>query len=118
MSNFNNGGRTATPPAVRILDRITKADGDTGCWIFQGATGSEGYGQVRVVVPGVPTSDRKNRYKTREAHRVIFETVHGPVPDGYSVWHSCRHRLCVNPEHLWLHATSGPINYAALKRAA
>jgi len=110
--------QSAIPAAARILARIVKTDADTGCWLYQGALGTEGYGQVRVVVPGVPTSDRKNRYKTREAHRVVFETTHGPVPEGYAVWHSCRTRSCVNPDHLWLHATSGPINYAALKRSA
>lgn len=36
----------------------------------------------------------------RLAHKVQWETVHGPVPDGLELDHLCRQRDCVNPAHL------------------
>ncbi len=33
-------------------------------------------------------------------HRRMWEMVHGPIPDGMSVLHSCDVRSCCNPDHL------------------
>ena len=33
-------------------------------------------------------------------HRVIYELVNGPVPEGYEVDHMCNVRACCNPHHL------------------
>jgi hypothetical protein len=38
--------------------------------------------------------------KVRLAHRVIYEYLVGPIPDGLSIDHLCRVRHCVNPAHL------------------
>lgn len=45
---------------------------------------------------GVMWHDGKQRY----AHRVIYEWLVGPIPDGYEIDHLCRVTLCVNPDHL------------------
>jgi hypothetical protein len=34
------------------------------------------------------------------AHRIYYERVHGPIPDGLQIDHLCRVRACVNPAHL------------------
>lgn len=34
------------------------------------------------------------------AHRVVFESAHGPIPAGMQLDHLCRQRSCCNPDHL------------------
>jgi hypothetical protein len=36
----------------------------------------------------------------RLAHRLVYEKLVGPIPDGVELDHVCRRRLCVNPAHL------------------
>jgi hypothetical protein len=99
--------QSAIPAVERILAKIVKTD--DGCWEYTGAKGSTGYGQIRTVVPGVPTTDRVRRYATREVHRVLFEAVHGPVARDEMVVRSCKTFGCVNPEHLWAKRTAAPV---------
>ena len=84
-------------------------DGDTGCWIWTGSMNSNGYGLAHGRL-GV------NRPVGVPAHRVSMYLVHGSIPDNMVVDHkchvdaieagtcaggdSCKHRRCVNPDHL------------------
>lgn len=61
---------------------------ERGCHIWIGSRDAKGYGLV-----GTSTN-------TRRAHRVAYEEVHGPVPDGLVLDHECRTRACVNARHL------------------
>lgn len=63
-------------------------DGHVGCLIWPGWMDHYGYGGVRW--------DGKNR----RAHRVVFEQVRGPIPDGLTLDHTCWNPPCVNPAHL------------------
>lgn len=38
--------------------------------------------------------------KDAGAHRVAYEEIMGPVPEGLELDHLCRTRSCVNPSHL------------------
>lgn len=75
--------------AVGFLDRL-KTNEKTGCIEWQGSRDKDGYGTLR--------SGRKD-YK---AHRVAFERVHGPIPHGMVVCHTCDNPPCCNIDHLFL----------------
>ena len=59
------------------------------CWVWKGAPIKNGYGQYR-------------RKGTRSCyvHRLVYEALVGPIPEGKFLDHLCRNRLCVNPGHL------------------
>ena len=61
---------------------------NTGCWLWAGALNRDGYGSVHM--------DGHNL----GAHRVVYESEVGPIPDGLEIDHLCRTRCCVNPAHL------------------
>jgi hypothetical protein len=61
-----------------------------GCWLWRGWRNSEGYGRVRV--PG--------QSGVALAHRVSYETLVGPIPEGKQLDHLCRNTACIRPSHL------------------
>jgi hypothetical protein len=66
-----------------------------GCWIWQRAISSSGYGMVSYC--GV----------TNSAHRLAWVLARGPIPVGHGyhgtvVAHKCDVRACCNPDHLFL----------------
>jgi len=76
---------TATPAHIRVLRRCIIGD----CWDFTGAK-RNGYGVVGV---------RKSE-SPRPTHRVVWEALVGPIPEGMTLDHLCRNRACCNPDHL------------------
>lgn len=71
---------------AEALDAYSTRNGD--CIEWTGATAGGGYGVISA------------RGEKKFAHRVAWERVNGPVPDGHEVDHICRNTSCVNPVHL------------------
>ena len=59
-----------------------------GCWEWTGAVNSKGYGC---------TSQAKVTLLT---HRVAYEALAGPIPEGLQIDHRCLFIRCCNPAHL------------------
>jgi hypothetical protein len=36
------------------------------------------------------------------AHRVAWESLNGPIPEGHDIHHTCENRACIEPTHLKL----------------
>ncbi len=70
------------------LNRKTKIDPLTRCWVWQGGLAAAGYGMLTV--------DSKRCY----VHRLSYELRVGPIPEGAEIDHLCRNRACLNPHHL------------------
>jgi hypothetical protein len=64
---------------------------NTPCIDWAGPTNGNGYGLM-----GVMARDGSKLW----AHRIAYESVNGPIPDGLEIDHLCRRPVCVNPEHL------------------
>jgi hypothetical protein len=75
------------------MTRIAPAPPEA-CWLWIGARTSRGYGHVWG--PVGPSA------RGLQAHRVVWELVHGPIPAGLHVLHHCDVPACVNPAHLFL----------------
>lgn len=58
------------------------------CWPWLAGKTSSGYGAFWM------------DWKQMVAHRVAYELVNGPVPEGLQLDHLCRNRPCCNPKHL------------------
>lgn len=74
------------------------ADLEAGCWVWTASGDGKGYGKIWSSQAG----------RLLYAHRVAYEALIGPVPDGLSLDHRlhngdqprCVGRACCNPEHL------------------
>jgi hypothetical protein len=69
------------------------------CWLWSEAINRDGYGRVRF------------EGKVQLAHRLFYEFLVGPIPEGMELDHTChtpecvgrggcQHRRCANPAHL------------------
>lgn len=62
------------------------------CWLWTGGRTRGGYGAFRTSQPR----------RTVRAHRMAWELLWGPIPEGKCVLHKCDTPLCVRPSHLFL----------------
>ena len=74
------------PIAERFWPKVSISP--TGCWNWTAGLGKDGYGLFW----------RDGR--TEPAHRVSYELLKGPIPEGLTLDHLCRNPPCVNTAHL------------------
>ena len=72
------------------FDRKTIPVTESGCLLWIGYRNNKGYGQINF------------RGKKFYAHRMAWETAHGPIPSDVCVLHKCDIPECVNTNHLFL----------------
>jgi hypothetical protein len=70
---------------MKIETVMQKVGITPGCWEWLGYKEPQGYGRVG---------------RNKAAHRVVYELLVGPIPEGLTLDHLCRNRGCVNPAHL------------------
>jgi len=77
----------------RFWIKVAKSPDPDGCWLWIAGTFDSGYGAFRF------------HNRLRRTHRLAYEWLVGPIPDGSQVLHKCPdggNRRCVNPAHLAL----------------
>ncbi|SES03438.1 HNH endonuclease signature motif containing protein [Streptomyces qinglanensis] len=87
--HYRRARTTGTTGDPHLNNLLHYAVAPTGCWEWQGARYSNGYGKTSRQIHG-----------TRLAQRVLYAEHCGPIPEGAELDHLCRNRACVNPGHL------------------
>lgn len=75
-------------PLFAEVPKLRECRPDGPCYPWRGEKTDAGYFRAW----------HKRRRTT--AHRLAYELVIGPIPDGHEIDHLCRNRECVNPFHL------------------
>jgi hypothetical protein len=65
-------------------------DSETGCWNWLRG----------VFNPERPYGRIQRNGRLMPAHRLIWEQLRGPIPDGLELHHKCENTRCVNPDHM------------------
>ena len=79
-------GPPPKPMAELFWAKVNKTE---TCWLWTGASASK-YGHGKFM----------RGDKNLKAHRVAWELLIGPIPEGMTIDHLCRVPACVNPAHL------------------
>lgn len=109
-----SAGGVFRAPEERFWSKVDK-DGPTPilcpelgpCWIWT-ASLNKGYGQAAWGTPS----------KMRQAYKVAYELLVGPVPEGLDLDHLCETKPCVNPAHLEPVTHAENVRRAVERRAA
>ena len=80
------------PPHIRALDKTLIGE---GCWEYGGKIRTDGYGSVYI-------NNGTKKGTTALAHRVVYEGMVGPIPEGMYLCHHCDNPKCVRPDHIFV----------------
>lgn len=85
-----NGVQLRIDRTVPLMDRLwANVEKTATCWLWTAKkVDGKGYGQI---------TEGKRAY---QVHRVVYEALVGPIPDGLQLDHLCRVRRCCRPNHL------------------
>lgn len=74
----------------RVLGKIRRSELDDPhiCWEWAGPMNRNGYGRIRI------------QGKWHMAHRLLYELLERPIPEGLVLDHVCRNRFCCKPGHM------------------
>ena len=99
-------GPKPRPVADRLWAKVAFGDW-LDCWLWTAKPNRQGYGELRV------GSEADGSARTETAHRLAYELLVGPIPEGLELDHichnidatcpggpTCPHRACLNPLHL------------------
>lgn len=90
MSGYYKATRVDGTEPTWLARFGSKVVPDGECLRWVGGIGSHGYGQFAPAGRGSQVL----------AHRLIYETIVGPIPTGMQIDHLCRNRWCVYVDHL------------------
>jgi hypothetical protein len=62
---------------------------NSGCWIWTYSLNKHGYANLYM-----------GQGRSKMAHILTYELMHGSIPKGFQLDHLCRIRCCINPDHL------------------
>lgn len=83
--------------AAAIVERHAMPEPNSGCWLWMGSVGSNGYGKTAI------GSRKDGTRRDVLAHQITWVLNRGPIPPGLELDHRrCRNKICVNPDHLVL----------------
>jgi hypothetical protein len=84
---INKRPELALTPLQRLL-RLADTSNPEACWTVAQDLDRGGYARI------------SQRSKKVLAHRLSYELLIGPIPDGLELDHKCENTACINPGHL------------------
>lgn len=86
--------RRIVPIGERAERHIDRSGGPNACHPWTAETNNKGYGWLSA-------GRREARPRRKYAHRIVYETAYGPIPQSIEICHRCDNPRCCNLAHLF-----------------